>query len=174
MVRNTLTKLQKSSTEGIFEKDYRYQEYAINQDLGSNHSTIIISSRVAKSYHTMSYKGGAAHHLANTISLVKHCAGSIVCFSVERMRRLDRINGRMKKAKYNEIFEENLLQSAHDVRMGQRFTFKQDNSLKHTTKTTLKWPQDKCLNVFEWCQRTSVERPEDGSSQTFPIQTDCA
>jgi hypothetical protein len=41
--------------------------------------------------------------------------------------RLVRIEGKMNGAKYIEIFDEKLLQSAQDLRLGQSFTFQQDN-----------------------------------------------
>jgi hypothetical protein len=46
----------------------------------------------------------------------------------------------MNGAKYNEIFDENLFQSAQDLRLGRRFTFQQDNDPKHTAKTMKEWP----------------------------------
>jgi hypothetical protein len=49
--------------------------------------------------------------------------------------RLVRIEGKMNGAKYREILDENLPQSAQDLRLGRRFTFQQDNDPKHTTKT---------------------------------------
>ena len=55
----------------------------------------------------------------------------------------------MNGAKYREILE-NLLQSAQDFRLGQRFTFQQDNDPKHTAKTMQECLQDKSLNVLEW------------------------
>jgi hypothetical protein len=55
---------------------------------------------------------------------------------VARTGRLVRIEGKMNKAKYREILDENLLQSALNLRLGRRFTFQQDNNPKHTTKTT--------------------------------------
>jgi hypothetical protein len=36
---------------------------------------------------------------------------------------LDRIEGKMNGSKYREIVDENLLQSAQDLRLGRRFTF---------------------------------------------------
>uniref|UniRef100_A0A673WES8 Uncharacterized protein n=1 Tax=Salmo trutta TaxID=8032 RepID=A0A673WES8_SALTR len=35
-----------------------------------------------------------------------------------------------------EILEGNLFQSSRDLRLGQRFTFLQDNDTKHTAKAT--------------------------------------
>ena len=65
----------------------------------------------------------------------------------------------MNGAKYREIFDENLLQSAKDLRLGQRFTFQQDNDPKHTAKTTQEWLLDKYMNVFEW----PISRHQSGS-----------
>ena len=61
--------------------------------------------------------------------------------------RLVRIEGKRNRAK---ILHENLLQSTQDLRLGQRFTFQQDNNPKHTAKTTQEWLRYKCLNVLEW------------------------
>ena len=60
------------------------------------------------------------------------------------------IEGKMNGAKYREILDENLLQSAQDLRLGLRFTFQQDNDPKHTAKTTQEWHRDNSLNVLEW------------------------
>uniref|UniRef100_A0AAZ3SCL6 Transposase n=1 Tax=Oncorhynchus tshawytscha TaxID=74940 RepID=A0AAZ3SCL6_ONCTS len=87
-----------------------------------------------------------------TIPTVKH-GGSIMlwgCFSSEWTGRLVSIEGKMNKAKYSKILNENLLQSAQDLRLGRRFTFQQDNDPKHTAKTTQEWLWDKSLNVLEW------------------------
>ncbi|KAJ8361428.1 hypothetical protein SKAU_G00179530 [Synaphobranchus kaupii] len=53
--------------------------------------------------------------------------------------RLVLIEGKMNAAKYTEILEENLLQSAVDLRLGRRFTFQHDNDPKHTAKRTKEW-----------------------------------
>jgi hypothetical protein len=73
----------------------------------------------------------------DTIPTVKHGDDSIMlwgCFSAPGT--LDRIGGKINGAKYREILDENLLQSAQDLRLGQRFPFQQDNDPKHTAKTT--------------------------------------
>ena len=73
-----------------------------------------------------------------TIPTVKHSGGSIMlwgCFSVAGTWRLVRIEGKMNRAKYREILDENLFQSAQDLRLGRRFTLQQDNDPKHTAKT---------------------------------------
>ena len=58
------------------------------------------------------------------------------CFSAAGTGRLVRIKAKMNRAKYREILDENLLQSAQDLRLGRRFTFQQDNDPKNTAKTT--------------------------------------
>ena len=62
----------------------------------------------------------------------------------------DKLDGKMNRAKYREILDENLLQSAQDLRLGRRFTSQQDNDPKHTAKTMQEWLRDKYLNVLEW------------------------
>jgi hypothetical protein len=42
-------------------------------------------------------------------------------------RRQVRVEGNINRAKYREILDKNLLQSTQDLRLGQRFTFQQDN-----------------------------------------------
>ena len=74
------------------------------------------------------------HHIwrkLGTIPTVKHGGGSIMlwgCFSEGETGRLVRIEGKMTGAKYREILHKNLLQIAQDLRLGRRFTFKQDNN----------------------------------------------
>ena len=71
-------------------------------------------------------------------------------FSVVGTGRLVRTEGKVNGEKYSEILDENLLQSAQDLRQGRRFTFQQNNDHKHTAKTMQEWLQDKSLNVLEW------------------------
>jgi hypothetical protein len=103
----------------------------------------------------------AKHHVwrePGTIPMVKHGGCSIMlwgCCSGAGTGRLVRIKGKM----YREIHDENLLQSAQDLRLGRRFTFQQDNNPKHTAKTTQEWLWDKSLNVLEWPSQSADLNP---------------
>ena len=66
----------------------------------------------------------AKHHVWKNVPTVKHGGGSIMlwgCFSAGETGRLVRIEAKMNGAKYREILDENLLQSAQELRLGQRF-----------------------------------------------------
>ena len=72
--------------------------------------------------HHVWRKPVTAHHLANTIPMVKHGGGSIMlwgCFSAAGNGRLVRIEGKMNGAKYREILDENLLKSTQDLTVGE-------------------------------------------------------
>ncbi len=99
-------------------------------------------------------KPGTAHHLSNTVPTVKHGGGSIMlwgCFSAAGTGRLVAIEGKMNAAcTYRDILDENLLQSAQDLRLGRRFTFQQDNDPKHTAKIMKEWLHNNSVTVLEW------------------------
>ncbi len=98
-------------------------------------------------------KPGTAHHLSNTVPTVKHGGGSIMlwgCFSAAGTGRLVAIEGKMNAAKYREILDENLLQSAQDLRLGRRFTFQQDSDPKYTAKIMKEWLHNNSVTVLEW------------------------
>ncbi|XP_061627770.1 uncharacterized protein mxd4 isoform X1 [Phyllopteryx taeniolatus] len=98
-------------------------------------------------------KPGTAHHLSNTVPTVKHGGGSIMlwmCFSPAGTGRLVAIEKKMNAAKYRDILDESLLQSAQNLRLGRRFTFKKDNDPKHTAKIMKEWLQNNSVTGFEW------------------------
>ena len=76
------------------------------------------------------------------------CCGDV--FQQAGTGRLVRIEGKMNAAMYRDILEENLLQPALDLRLGQRFIFQQDNDPKHTAKISKEWLQDNSVNILEW------------------------
>ena len=50
-------------------------------------------------------------------------------------------------------------QSIQDLRLGQSFTFQQDNNPKHTAKTMQERLRDKALKVLEWPSQSSDLNP---------------
>ncbi|KAI4887035.1 hypothetical protein NFI96_005192 [Prochilodus magdalenae] len=64
--------------------------------------------------------------------------------------RLVAIEGKMNAAKYRDILEESLYQSALDLRLGRRFTFQQDNDPKYTVKITKAWLQNNSVTILDW------------------------
>jgi hypothetical protein len=72
------------------------------------------------------------------------------CFSTAGTERLVSIEVKMNGGN-REILEFvfYLLQRAQDLRLGQRFTFQQDNDPKQTAKTIQEWLRDKSVNVLE-------------------------
>ena len=68
-----------------------------------------------------------------------------------------RADGKMDGAKYGAILEENLLESAKDLRLGRRFTFQQDNDPKHKARARMEWFKIKHIYVLE-CQSSDLNR----------------
>uniref|UniRef100_A0A8L0DPU9 Transposase Tc1-like domain-containing protein n=1 Tax=Oncorhynchus mykiss TaxID=8022 RepID=A0A8L0DPU9_ONCMY len=66
-------------------------------------------------------KSNTAHHPEHTIPTVKHGGGSIMvwaCFSSAGTGKMVKIDGKMDGPKYRTILEENLMESAKDLRLG--------------------------------------------------------
>ncbi len=106
--------------------------------------------------------GTDEHHLSNTVPTVKHGGGSIMlwgCFSAAGTGRLVAIEGKMNAAKYRDILDENLLQSAQDLRLSRRFTFQQDNDPKHTAKIMKEWLHNNSVTVLEWSSQSPDLNP---------------
>ena len=59
------------------------------------------------------------------------------CFSSAGTGKLIRIEGEIDGEKNRRILDENLLESAMNLKLGRRFTFEQDNDQKHKDKATL-------------------------------------
>ncbi len=119
------------------KKHLKDSKMVTNKILWSDETKIELFGLNSKQY--LWRRPGTAHHLSNTVPTVKHGGGSIMLwggFSAAGTGRLVAIEGKMNAAKYRDILDENLLQSAQDLRLGRRFTFQQDNDPKHTAKIT--------------------------------------
>ena len=71
-------------------------------------------------------------------------------FSSAGTGKLVRIEGTMEGVKYRRILDEDLLESAMNLKLGRRFTFQQNNDPKNKTKATLEWLNKNKINVLEW------------------------
>ncbi len=133
------------------KKHLKDSKMVTNKILWSDETKIELFGLNSKRY--VWRKPGTAHHLSNTVPTVKHGGGSIMlwgCFSAVGTGRLVAIEGKMNAAKYRDILDENLLQSAQDLRLGRRFTFQQDNDPKHTAEITKEWLHNNTVTVLEW------------------------
>ncbi len=86
----------------------------------------------------------------NTIPTVKHGGGSIMpwgCFSAAGTGEVIREDGKLNAAKYWDILNVNLVQSAQNLRLDWKFTFQHDN---HPTLRQCRRGWDDSMNVLEW------------------------
>ncbi len=140
-----------SSVQDTWKKHLKDSKMVTNKILWSDETKIELFGLNSKRY--VWRKPGTAHHLSNTVPTVKHGGGSIMlwgCFSAAGTGRLVAIEGKMNAAKYRDILDENLLQSAQDLRLGWSFTFQQDNDPKNTAKITKEWLHNNSVTVLEW------------------------
>uniref|UniRef100_A0A8C5QEC7 Transposase n=1 Tax=Leptobrachium leishanense TaxID=445787 RepID=A0A8C5QEC7_9ANUR len=94
-----------------------------------------------------------AYEEKNTLPTVKHGGGSIMlwgCFASAGTGKLQRVQSTMNSLQYQEILDDNVMQSVTNLTLGRLWTFQQDNDPKHTSKSTRAWLQFKGWNILEW------------------------
>ena len=127
----------------------------------------------------------AKHHVwrkHGTIPTVKHGGGSLMLwggFSVAGTGRLVSIEGKMNRGKYREIFDENLLQSARDLRLGRRFTGQRPKANSQENAGVASGQVSECHRVAQpeprlEHSRKSLERPVNSCAVTLLSQPDRA
>ncbi|CAJ0959343.1 unnamed protein product [Ranitomeya imitator] len=75
----------------------------------------------------------------------------------------------MNAAKYRDILDENLFQSALDLRLGGRFTFQQDNGPKHTAKITKEWLQNNTVTILKDGNKGKHRVTKRGPALSYPM-----
>ena len=73
-----------------------------------------------------------------------------VCLSSARTREFFRIKRNGIELSTGKILDENLVQSAFQQTLGDKFTFQQNNNLKHKAKYTRELLTKKKVNVPQW------------------------
>lgn len=98
-------------------------------------------------------KKGEAFQEKNTLPTVKHGGGSIMlwgCVAASGTGNIVRVEGRMDSTKYQQILEANVLKSVRTLKLKRGWIFQQDNGPKHTSKSTMKYLQERRRKVLEW------------------------
>ncbi|KAG2462615.1 TCB1 transposase, partial [Polypterus senegalus] len=143
-----LSKRQMAARLEFAKRHLKDSQTMRNKIIWSDETKIELFSVNAR--HHVWRKPCTAHHQAKTIPTVNMVVAASCYEDVFQRQELVRIKGKMTTAMYRDILDENLLQSALDLRLGRRFIFQQDNDSKHTAKISKEWLQDNSVNVLEW------------------------
>ena len=112
-------------------------------------------------------KKGEAFVENNTLITVKHGGGSVLwgCVAARGTENIVLVEGRMDSTKYSEIVEANGRRPVQTLKLKQGWVFHQYNDHKHTSKSTMKYhqerqalewpPQSPDLNIIEHSQERS-------------------
>ena len=98
-------------------------------------------------------KKNEAYVEKNTLPTMTHGGDSLMfwgCFESSGTGNLQRVDGIMNSIKYQEILQQNVIQSVIMLKRWHHWTFQQDNDPKHTSKSTKAWSQKKSWKVLEW------------------------
>lgn len=84
---------------------------------------------------------------------VKFGGGSIMlwgCVASTGTGNLVKVDGRMDSTQYQQILEDNVLESVTKLKLRRGWMFQQDNDPKHCSKSTRAYMQRNKYNVLEW------------------------
>ena len=72
------------------------------------------------------------------------------CVAAGGTGNIVRVEGRMDSTKYQDILEANVRRSVQKLKLKRGWVFQQDNDPKHTSKSTMKYLQERRMKVLEW------------------------
>lgn len=83
---------------------------------------------------------------------VKFPSGVMIwgCMSSRGVGKLNFIEGMVNAAKYQKILQDSLIPSIRKLHRNRELIFQQDGASCHTAKTTMKWFQDRQIEVLDW------------------------
>lgn len=103
--------------------------------------------------HHVWRKNGRAHQHQNLIPTVKYGGGSIMvwgCFAASGPGQLAIIDGKINSQVNQDILQENVRLSVHQLKLNRSWVMQQDNDPKHRSKSTTEWLQQKKIRLLEW------------------------
>ena len=110
----------------------------------------------------------------NVIRTIKYGGEHIVlwfCFSAKGTGWQHQVRGKTNKAKFREIFNENLA-LARTLKMGCGWVFQLDNDPKHMAKATKEWLKKKHIKVMGWPSQSLDHNPSENLWRELKLTKD--
>uniref|UniRef100_A0A803JRB2 Tc1-like transposase DDE domain-containing protein n=1 Tax=Xenopus tropicalis TaxID=8364 RepID=A0A803JRB2_XENTR len=124
-----------------------------SKDLQKCLASANIPSTWINTQHYVWRKRGTVHQHQNLIPTVKYGGGGIKvwgCFAASGPGRIAIIEGKMNSQVYQDILQENLRPSVHQLKLSRRWVLQQDNDPMHRSKSTTEWLKQKKIRLLEW------------------------